>query len=205
MLNGKKTEVNTSKEKEIKDKWDKIPQEEETWEQKQMASLQKALLEMTRAAELNLAAIEKINNFMEENPSIGFLKALFKPVYDIVQNDKLKCMVDKFNVAKFLCLGQTKYVSEVVSEKTVPLKLKENGKLRHKCPICGLIKVSWSAVDGQIKYGHFNQAHSCPNFMKKCKSIDGIRKHTKNCKIMNKKENFEMLPKQNHFNKITWS
>ena len=47
-------------------------------------------------------------------------------------------MADKFNVAKSPCLGKTKYnVSEVVSEITVPLKLKENGTLRHKCPICG--------------------------------------------------------------------
>ena len=117
-------------------------------------------------------------------------------MYDTAQNDKLKCVADKFNVAKSLCLGKTKYnVSEVVSEITIPLKLKENGKLRHKCPICGLIKVSWSAVDRHIKYEHFNQAYSCPNCMKKYKSIDGIRKHTRNCKILNKKENFEMLPK----------
>ena len=112
---------------------------------------------MKQAAELNLAAIEKINNLVEENHSIIFLKTLFKPKNDIVQNDKLKCMADKFNVAKSPCLGKTKYnVSEVVSEITVPLKLKENGKLRHKCPICGLIKVSWRAVDGHIKYKHFN-------------------------------------------------
>ena len=67
-----KMEVNTSKEKEIKDKWDKIAQEEETWEQKQMASLQKVLLEMKQAPELNLAAIEKISNLVEETLLLDF-------------------------------------------------------------------------------------------------------------------------------------
>ena len=38
-----KTEINTPKENEIKDKWDEISHVQETREQKQMASLQKAV------------------------------------------------------------------------------------------------------------------------------------------------------------------
>ena len=126
---------------------------------------------MKCVAKLNLAAIEKINDLVEENPSIGFLKTLFKPMY-IFQNDKLKFMADNFNVAKSPCLGTSKYnVSGVVLQKNCTIKRK--GKWENKTQICGLIKVSWSAIDGHIKYEHFNKTYSCPNCMKKCRSIDG--------------------------------
>ena len=114
---------------------------EKTQEQKQMAFLQTALQEMKHAAKLNLAAIEKINDLVEENPSIGFLKTLFKPRYDIFQNDKLKFMADNFNVAKSPCLGTSKYkVSGVVLQKTVPLKQRKMGKQDTNVQFVGLLR-----------------------------------------------------------------
>ena len=105
-------------------------------------------------------------------------------MYDIVQSDKLNSMADNFEVSKSPCLGKTKYnILAVVSEKVAPLKERENGKLTHKYPICGLKKVSWGTIDVHIKYEHFNKSYSCQKYGKKCKSIDGIRRHTKNCKI----------------------
>ena len=68
------------------------------------------------------------------------------------------------------------------AKKVIPIKVLENGKFKHKFPLCDKVMVSWGGIDSHIKVDHFNQAYSCPHCTKECKSLDGMCHHMRNCK-----------------------
>ena len=50
-------------------------------------------------------------------------------------------------------------VAEVQVKNIIPIKILENGKFKHKCPMCDKVMISWrGGIDSHIKVVHFNQA-----------------------------------------------
>ena len=124
-----------------------------------------------------------MQNLVRENPTMAFLQNIVKPLCEIVPQDPINALVDLIHVPKKPFPADTKYdATDVTHEKVIPIKVFQNGKFVHKCPICKLVKVSWGAIDSHIKYDHFNQMYICPNCSKQCKSMDGMRRHVINCK-----------------------
>ena len=142
---------------------------------------------MRHAAKLNLSAIDRLQNLVRENPTMAFLQNIVKPLCEIVPQDPINALVDLIHVPKKPFPADTKYnVTDVTHEKAILIKVLQNGKFVHKCPICKLVKVSWGAINSHIKYDHFNQMYICLNCLKQCKSMDGMCRHVINCKKSNK-------------------
>ena len=77
---------------------------------------------------LNLSPIERIQNIVKENPSMAFLKKIINMIH--VPNNAVPGTM-KYNVA------------EVQVKNIIPLKILENGKFKHKCPMCDKVMISW--------------------------------------------------------------
>ena len=166
-------------------KYNQINEVETVEEKLQLGSLYIALQQMRRAAKLNLFAMERILNIVKENPSMAFLKKIIKPMCEMVPEDPLNAVVNMIHVPKNTVPGITKYnATEVQAKKVIPVKILQNGKFMHKCPMCQKVMVSWGGIDSHIRVEHFNQAYSCPHCKKECKSLDGIRHHIKTCKMI---------------------
>ena len=162
-----------------------LDNEQETAKEKlQLGSLYIALQQMRRATKLNLSAINRILNIVKENPSMAFLKKIIKPMCEMVPEDPLNAVVNMIHVPKNAVPSIMKYnVAEVQVKKVIPIKILENGKFKHKCPLCDKVMVPWGrGIDTHIKVEHFNQAYSCPHCTKECKSLDGMCHHIRNCK-----------------------
>ena len=104
---------------------------------------------------------------------------------EMVPEDPLNAVVNMIHVSKNAVPSTMKYnVAEVQVKKNIPIKILENGKFKHKCPLCDKVMVSWEGggIDTHIKVEHFNHAYSCPHCTKECKSLDGMRHHIRNCK-----------------------
>ena len=138
---------NTSEPKKKSDEHDKtnLDNEQETATEKlQLGSLYIALQQMRRAAKLNLSAIERIQNIVKENPSMAFLKNIIKPMCEMVPEDPLNAVVNMIHEPNNAVPSTTKYnVAEVQVKKIIPIKILENGKFKHKCPLCDKVMISW--------------------------------------------------------------
>ena len=130
----------TSEPKKDTDEHDKtnLDNEKETAEEKlQLGSLYIALQQMRRAAKLNLSAIDRILNIMKDNPSMAFLKKIIKPMCEMVPEDPLNAVINMILVPKNAVPSTKKYnVAELQVLKVIPIKILENGKFKHKCPMC---------------------------------------------------------------------
>ena len=172
-------------QKKKNNKYNQINEVETAEEKLQLGSLYIALQQMRRAAKLNLSAMGRILNIVKENPSMTFLKKIIKPMCEMVPEDPLNAVVNMIHVPKNTVPGITKYnVTEVQAKKVIPVKILQNGKFMHKCPMCEKVMVSWGGIDSHIRVEHFNQAYSCPHCKKGCKSLDGICRHIKTCKTI---------------------
>ena len=122
----------TAEPKKNADEHDKttFDNEHETAEEKlQLGSLYIATGQMRRAAKLNLSAIDRILNIMKDNPSMGFLKKIIKPMCEMVPRDPLNAVVNMIHMPKNAVPSTTKYnVAEVQVKKVIPIKILENGK-----------------------------------------------------------------------------
>ena len=162
---------------------DKINEHETVDEKLQLGSLYIALQQMRRAAKLNLSAIDRILKLVKENPSIAFLKKIIKPMCEQVPEDPLNSVVNMIHIPTNAVPGTTKYsVAEVEAKKVIPIKILQNGKFVHKCPMCDKVMVSWGGINSHIRLDHFNQVYSCPYCSKQCKSLDGMCHHITTCK-----------------------
>ena len=124
-------------------KYNQINEVETAEEKLQFGSLYIALQQMRRAAKLNLSAMERILNIVKENPSMAFLKKIIKPMCEMVPEDPLNAVVNMIHVPKNTVPGITKYnVTEVQAKKVIPVKILQNGKFMHKCPMCEKVMVS---------------------------------------------------------------
>ena len=128
--------------------------------------------------------MERILNIVKENPSMAFLKKIIKPMCEMVPEDPLNAVVNMIHVPKNIVPGTTKYNVRSSSEKVIPVKILQNGKFMHKCPMYEKVMVSWGGIDSHIRVEHFNQAYSCPHCKKECKSLDGIHRNIKTCKTI---------------------
>ena len=173
----------TPKPSKKANKDDKINEHETVDEKLQLGSLYIALQQMRRAAKLNLSAINRILKLVKENPSIAFLKKIIKPMCEQVPEDPLNSVVNMIHIPMNAVPGTTKYsVVEVEAKKVIPIKILQNGKFVHKCPMCDKVMVSWGGINSHIRLDHFNQVYSCPYCSKQCKSLDGMRRHITTCK-----------------------
>ena len=162
---------------------DKINEHETVDEKLQLGSLYITLQQMRRAAKLNLSAIDRILKLVKENPSIAFLKKIIKPMCEQVPEDPLNSVINMIHIPTNAVPGTTKYsVAEVEAKKVIPIKILQNGKFVHKCPMCDKVMVSWDGINSHIRLDHFNQVYSCPYCSKQCKSLDGMRRHITICK-----------------------
>ena len=146
--------VKTSEPKKNSDEHDKtnLDNEQETAEEKlQLGSLCIALQQMRRAAKLNLSAIDRILNIVKDNPSMAFLKKIIKPMCEMVPEDLLNAVINMIHVPKNAVPDTMKYIAEVQVKKVIPIKILENGKFKHKCPMCDKVTVSWG---GGHRYSH---------------------------------------------------
>ena len=166
-------------------KHDKINEDETAEEKLQLGSLYIALQQMRRAAKLNLSAMERILNIVKKNPSMTFLKKIIKPTCEMVPEDPLNAVINMIQVPKNAVPSTTKYnVTEVQAKKVIPIKILQNGKFMHKCPMCEKVMVSWGGgIDTHIRVEHFNQAYSCLHCKKVSKSLDGMHHHISTCKM----------------------
>ena len=132
-----------------------LDNEKETAKEKlQLGSLYIALQQMRRAAKLNLSAINRILNIVKDNPSMAFLKKIIKPMCEMVPEDLLNALINMIYVPKNAVPGTTKYnVAAVQVKKVIPIKILENGKFKHKCPMCDKVMVSWGGGGGH-RYSH---------------------------------------------------
>ena len=147
---------NTSEPKKNTNEHDKtnLDNEQETaMEKLQLGALYIALQQMRRAAKLNLSAIETIQNIVKENPSMAFLKKIIKPMYEMIPEGPLNAVINMIHVPNNAVPGTMKYnVAEVQVKKIIPIKILENGKFKHKCPMCD--KVMISLVGGEHRFSH---------------------------------------------------
>ena len=128
-------------------------------------------------------SIDRILKLVKENPSIAFLKKIIKPMCEQVPEDPLNSVVNMIHIPTNAVPGTTKYsVAEVEAKKVIPIKILQNGKFVHKCPMCDKVMVSWGGINSHIRLDHFNQVYSCPYCSKQCKSLDGMRCHITTCK-----------------------
>ena len=105
-------------------------------EKLQLGSLYIALQQMRRAAKLNLSAIKRIQNIVKENLSMAFLKKIIKPKCEMVPEDPLNAVIKMIHVPKNAVPSTMKYnVAEVQVKKIIPIKILENKKFKHKCPV----------------------------------------------------------------------
>ena len=101
-----------------------------------------------------------------------------------VPEDPLNSVVNMIHIPTNAVPGTAKYsVAEVEAKKVIPIKILQNGKFVHKCPMCDKVMVSWGGINSHIRLDHFNQAYSCPYCSKQCKSLDGMRHHITTCKM----------------------
>ena len=77
---------------------------------------------------------------------MAFLKKIIKPMCEMVAEDPLNAIVNMIHVPNNAVPGTTKYnVAEVQVKKIIPIKILENGKLKHKCLMCDKV-VSWGGA-----------------------------------------------------------
>ena len=122
-----------------------LDNEQETAKEKlELGLLYIALQQMRRAAKLNLFAIERIQNIVKENPSMAFLKKIIKPMCEMVPENPFNAVINMIHVPNNAVTSTTKYnVAEVQVKKIIPIKILENGKFKHKCPMCDKVMISW--------------------------------------------------------------
>ena len=146
---------NTSTPKKNTDEHDKtnLDNEQETaMEKLQLGSLYIALQQMRRAAKSNLSAIERIQNIVKENPSMAFLKKIIKPMCEMVPEDPLNAVINMIHVPNNAVPSTMKYnVAEVQVKNIIPIKILENGKFKHKYPVCDKVMISWG---GGHRFSH---------------------------------------------------
>ena len=88
--------------------------------------------------------MERILNIVKENPSVAFLKKIIKSMCETVPEDPLNGVINMIQVPRNAVLGTTKYnVTEVQAKKVIPIKILQNGKFMHKCPMGEKVMVSW--------------------------------------------------------------
>ena len=64
---------------------------------------------------------------------------------EMMPEDPLNAIVNMIYVPKN-AVPSTKYsVAKVQVKKVIPIKILENGKFKHKCPMCYKVMVSWGA------------------------------------------------------------
>ena len=91
--------------------------------------------------------MNRILNIVKDNPSMAFLKKVIKPTCEMVPEDPLNAVVNMIHVPKNAVPGTTKYnVAEVQANKVIPIKIQQNGKFKHKCPMCDKVMVSWGGA-----------------------------------------------------------
>ena len=62
---------------------------------------------------------------------------------EMVPEDPLNAVVNMIHVPNNAVPSTTKYnVAEVQVKKVIPIKILENGKFKHKCPMCDKVMVS---------------------------------------------------------------
>ena len=123
-------------------------------EKLQLGSIYIALQQMRRTAKLNLSAIERIQNIVKENPSMPFLKKIIKPMCEMVSEDPPNAVINMIHVPNNAVPSTMKYnVAEVQVKKIIPIKILENGKFKHKCPMCDKVMISWGGGVGH-RFSH---------------------------------------------------
>ena len=84
-------------------------------------------------------------------------------------------VVYMIQVPKNAVPSTTKYnVTEVQPKKVIPIKILQNGKFMHKCPMCEKVMVSWvGGIDTLIRIRHILActAKKCVNLWMVCAII----------------------------------
>ena len=77
---------------------------------------------------------------------MAFSKKIIKPMCEMVPEDPFNAVVNMIHVPNNAFPGTMKYnVAEVPIKNIIPIKILENGKFKHKCPMCDKVMISWGA------------------------------------------------------------
>ena len=65
-------------------------------------------------------------------------------MWEMVPEDPLNAVLSMIHVPNNVVPSTTKYnVAEVQVKNIIPINILENGKFKHKCPMCDKVMISW--------------------------------------------------------------